>query len=280
MHLNVIVPFLLIWIHASHGTSELTCPSQSEVGSTADIMCVAPDATDKHGYSTPTKEVAALCQTKLSTCQPLGDYSAAVINETCSVLTIPSVKLSDAGDWRCTVSPSPMLTCHMVVYKTPSCTIISNEVNQAITVTLTGFFCSGRVQFYVAALCELFNSTVNIITDGIFNCTPVRRVSAETNLMFTCDNVNRNLDCKKVNNTPSTNPPDQTTASSTVTPGNQERIIHNPIGIVLPVIICIIVIILVITFVVVYKKRPDLFRGKTQTDASYAVVEKGDHVPL
>ncbi|XP_046377396.2 uncharacterized protein LOC124149701 isoform X2 [Haliotis rufescens] len=176
MHLNVIVPFLLMWIHVLHGTSEMTCPSQSEVGSTADITCIAPNTIDKHGYSTPNKEVAAICQTNRSSCQPLGDYSAAVINNTCSVLTIPSVKLSDAGDWRCTVSPSPMLTCHMVVYKTPSCTIISNEEKPAISVTLTGFFCSGRVQFYVAALCELFSGTVNKITDGIFNCTPTHQL--------------------------------------------------------------------------------------------------------
>lgn len=65
--------------------------------------------------------------------------------------------------------------------------------------TLTRFFCSGRVQFNVEALCELFNGTVNDITDGIFNCTTERRVSAETKVMFTCDNVSRVLDCKKVN---------------------------------------------------------------------------------
>ncbi|XP_048254121.1 uncharacterized protein LOC124149681 [Haliotis rufescens] len=119
MHLKVIILVLYLWANSELGTSELTCPSQSEVGSTADITCIAPNTTDKHGYSTPNKEVAAICQTNRSSCQTLGDYSAAVINDTCSVLTIPSVKLSDAGDWRCTVSPSPMLTCHMVVYTHP-----------------------------------------------------------------------------------------------------------------------------------------------------------------
>ncbi|XP_067660729.1 uncharacterized protein [Haliotis asinina] len=109
---------LLLLIKSVSGTSVLTCPDQTEVGSEATITCIAPDTADKHGYSTPNREVAAICELKASSCQLLGHYSAAVVNDTCSVLTIPRATISDAGVWRCAVPPSPLLTCHMVVYNT------------------------------------------------------------------------------------------------------------------------------------------------------------------
>ncbi|XP_046544848.1 uncharacterized protein LOC124255053 [Haliotis rubra] len=283
MHLTVIVLYLIMNIHLAHGTSDLTCPDRIEVGSEAAITCVAPDTTDKHGYSTPNREVAAICELKASSCQPLGHYTAAVVNDTCSVLTIPSVRISDAGEWRCTIPPSPMLICHMVVYKTPSCTMITDEETKTISVALTGFYCSESLQFSIVTLCELFAGTVKDITDGHYNCTNMTQVRADhADVTFTCGNVERSLECEKVLYTTSTMYPLQTTSSgiATVMPYKTD-----PAGIVLPVILCIIVLVLVIAFIVLYKTRPGLFRPRkhptqVSADSSYVGVGQKDLVSL
>ncbi|XP_067660848.1 uncharacterized protein [Haliotis asinina] len=280
MHLTVIVVYLLMEIHLSHGTSVLTCPDQTEVGSEAAITCIAPDTADKHGYSTPNREVAAICKLKASSCEPLGHYSAAVVNDTCSVLTIPRVTVSDAGEWRCAVPPSPLLTCRMVVYKLPGCTMIRDEETKTISVSLAGFYCSVSLQFTIVTICELFAGTVKDITEGNFSCTNTTQGAVHANLMFTCGNVERSLECEKVHYTTTTAYPLQTTFTgiATVMPYRTD-----PVGIVLPVILCTIVLVLVILFIALYKKCPGLFSSRKQQtqvpdDSSYAVVGQTDPV--
>ncbi|XP_071095314.1 uncharacterized protein [Haliotis cracherodii] len=286
MHLKVIILVLYLWANSELGTSELICPSQSEVGCTADITCIAPDTIDKHGYSTPNKEVAAICQTNLSSCQPLGDYSAAVINDTCSVLTIPSVKLSDAGDWRCTVSPSPMLTCHMVVYKLPSCLVISDEDHQSTRVNLTGFLFPERVQIQVvmeSSVCEGVAGPVKEITDGSFICVNTQCASAdETNVTFRFGTVLRSVKCEVKYTLTDILPSKDTT--TTTSPGKRER--HTSTGIAIPVIIFIVILIVIVTTIVMlYRNRHALHcienrPTRSSTDSSYKVVDKSKPISL
>ncbi|XP_046574139.1 uncharacterized protein LOC124282215 isoform X2 [Haliotis rubra] len=282
MHMQRQILLLLLLIQS--GTSDLTCPDQIEVGSEAAITCVAPDTTDKHGYSTPNREVAAICELQASACQPLAHYTAAVVNDTCSVLTIPRVKISDAGDWRCTVPPSPMLTCHMVVYKLPSCVVISNGMDQTTQVNLTGFYCSQGLHFQVVgSVCKGLTLPVTSITDGSFNCTATQLGSTDTvNVTFTCGKVGRSLKCEEVNHTLTGVRQDTTTAL----PGERERPGHTSTGIALPVIICIIIlIIIIITMVVLYRNRHGFqCFGKQSThsavDPGYKSVEKSKPVSL
>ncbi|XP_071095942.1 uncharacterized protein [Haliotis cracherodii] len=224
---------LLLVAQLSHCAAKMNCPELGYIGSEASITCIGANTT--HAYSKPSGSTASTCGVTSQHCIDTGDDTGTVINATQTVLTISSVKQSDAGEWECTRgSESTPSKCSMAVANVPRCSIGSDKnadtlalhEDLALTVDIQEYYCSAQYSFMLLVgevivqlpVSESVNKPTDKTATTIVNVTD--KSLGVVQLVFRCHNVEQNLSCDGVKfindiNVPTTFPTESTASTST-----------------------------------------------------------------
>ncbi|XP_071095237.1 uncharacterized protein [Haliotis cracherodii] len=250
---------------------DFICPEAAELGSPVNLTCIQASGTRAHSYSTPSGTTAASCHLSDRKCIPLGDFSASVLNESCSVLAIPHLLQTHAGDWKCVVDandPDPE-TCHISVEKSPSCRILSHNNMRthrvgeelSLTVNVTGYYCSESVLVQLRTgdiTSSLLNETVTMVKDSTVNITFNMTAShfGDVVLVFSCGSKSRHVLCEglqALDQSISTVPTTQTAVTNRTT--TQRASTDDDHTTVIIVVICVITIIILMIILVFLWRR-------------------------
>ncbi|XP_071095941.1 uncharacterized protein [Haliotis cracherodii] len=202
---------LLLVAQLSHCAAKMNCPELGYIGSEASITCIGANTT--HAYSKPSGSTASTCGVTSQHCIDTGDDTGTVINATQTVLTISSVKQSDAGEWECTRgSESTPSKCSMAVANVPRCSIGSDKnadtlalhEDLALTVDIQEYYCSAQYSFMLLVgevivqlpVSESVNKPTDKTATTIVNVTD--KSLGVVQLVFRCHNVEQNLSCDGV----------------------------------------------------------------------------------
>ncbi|XP_046377369.2 uncharacterized protein LOC124149682 [Haliotis rufescens] len=198
----VCVLVLMLLIPESHGMSELVCPDVGYLGSPANLTCISPSNTTSRGYTTPQGEVAAICSLSSSSCTPMDNYMASTINQTHSILTIPAVQQTHAGQWKCTTHPWSPLSCKITVVKEPSC-LLTCATNSSPScdggdraVHVIGYYCSEPVNMKLVSEGSDIKVTTETVTETKNKTVQIPVSNTTFNLVFTCGTYNKTLPCQ------------------------------------------------------------------------------------
>ncbi|XP_046340896.2 uncharacterized protein LOC124121864 [Haliotis rufescens] len=218
-----------------------------------------------HSYSTPHGHTAASCDLSDGKCIQLGDFSASVINTTCSVLSIPSVLQSHGGKWTCSVDANQANhdTCHMTVAKVPSCNITSDQITSGLSgddvlvlaVVATGYYCSqvNHLQLLTGRTAtNPMDTTVTNITDDVFvtSVSVTELTIADVKLRFTCGTRTWDVSCDGAEHLPKRASDAETSATTASTDTNL-----SPESTAIVVSIPILILLLIIMTTVIYLRR-------------------------
>ncbi|XP_071094819.1 uncharacterized protein [Haliotis cracherodii] len=200
-HAAMVPVLFLFCLRMPFIKADLFCEEVVDLGAPANLTCNIMSVSNAHSYSTPHGHSAASCDLSDGKCIRIGDFSAYVINTTCSVLSIPSVLQSHGGKWTCIVDANQANhdTCHMTVAKVPSCNITSDQNTSGLSgddvlvleVVVTGYYCSQVTHLQLLTgrtTTNLMNTTVTNMTDGVFvtSVSVTELTLADVKLRFNC----------------------------------------------------------------------------------------------
>ncbi|XP_046563741.1 uncharacterized protein LOC124272582 [Haliotis rubra] len=289
---------LYLVVVVSYNSGELLCPEIAELGSTVNLKCIKGIATRAHSYSTPIGTAAATCDLSNRYCINLGDFTASVLNESSSFLTIPHLLETHAGDWACVVDaddPNPD-TCNVTVQKSPSCRITSPQNTRALivgeelslTVYVRSFYCSESVIIGVKTgniTSHPIKETVTKVTNSTENVTFHMTAShfGNVTLVFSCGTKNQHVLCEGIQSlvegkqanitTTPTQPTGHPTTDGQDTDSSQCGVEGCIIPIVLAVflyVVVVVVVVFIIKFVCKRRKNREEHRNKENEDDTEA----------
>ncbi|XP_046340899.2 uncharacterized protein LOC124121866 [Haliotis rufescens] len=208
-HAAIVLVLFLFCLRMPFIKADLFCEEVVELGAPANLTCNIMHVSNAHSYSTPRGNTAASCDLSDGKCIQLGDFSASVINTTCSVLSIPTVLQSHGGKWTCSVDANQANhdTCHMTVAKAPSCNITSDQNTSGLSgddvlvrTVVTGYYCSQvtHLQLLTGRTARnLMDTTVTDITDDVFvtSVSVTELIFADVKLRFTCGTRTWDVSC-------------------------------------------------------------------------------------
>ncbi|XP_071095930.1 uncharacterized protein [Haliotis cracherodii] len=193
--LHILLGILLTQL--SQGAAEIVCPEIGFLDSPANLSCSGTGRA--HSYIQPSGGVVATCDMNTSKCLP--DAMVTIPNSSYSVLTLPTVNQSHAGNWTCSIGDS-VSGCFMTVAKLPSCAILSNRSAEEVTVRVQDYHCSDSIQLYLKTgnvpgrllNTSRINTTVDMIEITVNVTTSL--VESKT-LVFVCGNTSWEIACQE-----------------------------------------------------------------------------------
>ncbi|XP_048244667.1 uncharacterized protein LOC124111660 [Haliotis rufescens] len=282
LHSTIFIILLMVTVYC---TPSFHCPEMVELGSSVNLTCYIEGRSNAHSYVTPSVTTAATCNLIDGKCYPSRNFNASVVNTSSSILTIHRTLKPHGGDWKCVNDPKKE-TCHVTVFKRPTCCITSDtntsdtntsSLNEGdavtLTVNLSNSYCSesSLVELTTGVNTTLIKRTFTNISDDVltkqFNVTSSH--FGVVSLIYTCSSSSWNVSCEgirqlvegaltdiKTSTTQSTVPPTSDGPDTEVFP------VWILITVAVIAVIAVILVIVVIVVIVVRwkKKRPAIIQ--------------------
>ncbi|XP_071095932.1 uncharacterized protein [Haliotis cracherodii] len=190
---------ILLGIHltqVSQGVHRLVCPKIGYLDSPVNLTCIGNGST--HSYKQPAGGVVTTCSLTTAKCLP--DVMVIIPNSSYSVLTLPRVNQSHAGNWTCSIGEN-VSGCVMTVAKLPSCIILSKRTAEEVTIRVQVYHCPDSIELYMDTgnlTRRLLNTSSTTNTGGMLEITVNETTSFEQTkkLVYFCGDKSSEIACE------------------------------------------------------------------------------------
>ncbi|XP_071095933.1 uncharacterized protein [Haliotis cracherodii] len=222
----------------SQGAPELVCPEIGFLDSPVNLTCIGNGSI--HSYIQPSGDVVATCNLTTTRCLP--HVMVTIPNSSYSVLTLPRVNQSHAGNWTCIFGDS-VSRCLMTVAKLPSCSILSKRTAEEVTIRVQDYHCPDSFELYMDTgnmTRRLLNTSSTSNTGGMFETTVNETTSFEQTkkLVYVCGDKSWEIACED------RAPPIQKVPNS-----------NNVIPVVVQVVFLTFIYVLSITIIIIRRRK-------------------------
>ncbi|XP_071111186.1 uncharacterized protein [Haliotis cracherodii] len=264
LHSTIFIIQLMVTVYC---TPSFYCPEMVEMGSSVNLTCYVEGRSNAHSYVTPIGKTAATCNLTHVKCIRHSEHvTASVVNTSYSILTIHGTQKPHGGDWKCVNDPKKE-TCHVTVFKRPTCCITSDtntsSLNEGdavtLTVNLSNSYCSesSLVELTTGVNTILIKRTFTNISDDVltkeFNVTSSH--FGVVSLIYTCSSSSWNVSCEGIHQLVQGALTHITTSTVTPTPDGPDTDVSPGDDKVWIIVIAVIAGIVGIVGIILWKKK-------------------------